>query len=211
MMANTVKDAAKTEWEKVQQTGNERLKRIQIILKAAASETFDELKNGSVEIQEISRQSLAEMLAQAKARETDTIAEQDVVVVESMADLSEENEAALVADAASETTTEVPTWRQIFVDFVGLVNNRKGEWTEQVLATLKVQLAKFDTDMEAEYGERYRPFKKLVSWLQALVEMAYGRVSNKVQQAEAKPVQVEVLDDEATTSTTVEGSSAQAV
>jgi len=211
MMANTVKDAAKTEWEKVQQTGNERLKRIQIILKAAASETFDELKNGSVEIQEISRQSLAEMLAQAKARETDTIAEQEVVVVESMADLSEENEAALVADAASETTTEVPTWRQIFVDFVGLVNNRKGEWTEQVLATLKVQLAKFDADMEAEYGERYRPFKKLVSWLQALVEMAYGRVSNKVQQAEAKPVQVEVLDDEATTSTTVEGSSAQAV
>jgi hypothetical protein len=191
-MANTVSKSVQNDWQKVKATGNGRLKKIQSILKEAMSETFSELKDGSTEIHHLSRQSLAEMIAQAQA---DAPSDDGRIVVKSTANAPEADSVALTTDVASEAEAEPPTWRQILRAFLGLLNRRKGPWTEQILTTLKGQMDKFDADMQAEYGERYRPFQKVVTWLKTLVEMAHARVSQAPEaEAEAKPVTIEVLD-----------------
>jgi hypothetical protein len=191
-MANTVSESVQNDWQKVKETGNGRLKKIQSILKEAMSETFSELKDGSTEIHHLSRQSLAEMIAQAQA---DAPSDDERIVVESTANAPEADSVALTTDVASEAEAEPPTWRQILLAFLGLLNSRKGPWTERILTTLKGQMETFDADMQAEYGERYHPFQKVVTWLKTLVEMAHARVSQTPEaEAEAKPVTIEVLD-----------------
>ena len=68
-MTNTVQDRVKTEWEKAQKEGSQRLERIRDIVKAAAIETLSELREGSGEIETQGRKTLAEMIEQLKANE----------------------------------------------------------------------------------------------------------------------------------------------
>lgn len=195
-MASTVKENIKTDWEKVQVKGAHRFKRIQEILKAAAAETLTEMKDGSNEIQLLGRKSLGEMIAQVKAQEAMAANGGEAVVMESSAGVLEPNTSAIVVETEPTVEAEAPTWRQIFSDLFSIVNARKGDWTEQLLAKLKIQLARFDTEMSAEYGERYRPFGKVVGLIRSFVDTAYARVSQNVEQQASAPVEIEVLEEE---------------
>lgn len=189
-MTNTAQDKVKTDWKQVQSEGSQRLGRIGKIFKAASSEAFDELKAGTDEVQTLSRKSLAEMIAQLKETEA-AAAKADAIVLETEV----ESDATDLVMAEEPEATEVPTWRQLFVDFWHIANDRKGEWTQDVLARLQIQMDKFDTHMVEEYGERYTPFRRLVKVIRFLVDTAYNRVSKA--EKDSKPVSVEVLDQNA--------------
>lgn len=189
-MTNTAQDKVKTDWKQVQSEGSQRLGRIGKIFKAASSEAFDELKAGTDEVQTLSRKSLAEMIAQLKETEA-AAAKADAIVLETEV----ESDATDLVVAEEPEATEIPTWRQLFVDFWHIANDRKGEWTKDVLARLQIQMDKFDTQMVEEYGERYAPFRRLVKVIRFLVDTAYNRVSKA--EKDAQPVSVEVLDQNA--------------
>lgn len=189
-MTNTAQDKVKTDWKQVQSEGSQRLGRIGKIFKAASSEAFDELKAGTDEVQTLSRKSLAEMIAQLKETEA-AAAKADAIVLETEV----ESDATDLVMAEEPEATEVPTWRQLFVDFWHIANDRKGEWTQDVLARLQIQMDKFDTHMVEEYGERYTPFRRLVKVIRFLVDTAYNRVSKA--EKDSKPVSVKVLDQNA--------------
>ena len=190
-MANTVQDKVKTEWQQVQSEGGQRLGRIRDIFKAASSEALGELKAGTDEIQTLSRKSLAEMIAQLRETEVKA-ATADSIVLETEV---ETKDTGLVVSEESETQ-DIPTWRQLFVDFWHIANDRKGEWSKDVLARLQIQINRFDTEMTKEYGERYRPFQRLVKLILALVDAAYNRL-NREEDA-SKPVSIEILDSDIT-------------
>ncbi|MGB5974663.1 MAG: hypothetical protein WBG38_15165, partial [Nodosilinea sp.] len=67
-MTNTVQDRVKTEWEKAQKEGGQRVDRIREIVKSAASEALAELKDGSSELETQGRKTLADMIDQLKAK-----------------------------------------------------------------------------------------------------------------------------------------------
>lgn len=189
-MANTVQDKVKTDWQQVQSEGGQRLSRIRDIVKSASSEAFVELKAGTNEIQTLSRKSLADMIAQLKEAEA-TAAKADAIVLET----DVESDATDLTLAEEPKATDVPTWGQLFKDFWHIANDRKGEWTEDMLARLQIQMDKFDTRMVDEYGERYAPFRRLVKVIRFLVDTAYNRL--KTAEEEAQPVSVEILDGDA--------------
>lgn len=189
-MSNTVQDKVKTDWQQVQSEGGQRLSRIRDILKAASSEAFVELKAGTNEIQTISRQSLAEMIAQLKEAEAAEATSDSIVVETEVA-----SDATELVVAEETEAVEPPTWRQLLTDFWHIANDRKGVWTKDMLARLQIQMDKFDTHMVEEYGERYSPFRRLVKLIRLLVDTAYTRL-NKAEE-NAQPVSVEVLDNAA--------------
>lgn len=189
-MTNTVQDKVKTDWQQVQSEGGQRLSRIGKIFKAASSEALDELKAGTEEIQTISRKSLAEMVTQLKEAEAAKAQPETIILDDEV-----ESDATDLAVAGETEAQAVPTWRQLFVDFWHIANDRKGEWTHDLLARLRIQMDRFDAEMTEEYGERYRPFQRLVKLIRALVEAAYERLSKA--EAETKPVSVEVIDVDA--------------
>ncbi len=192
-MTNSVQEKVKTDWEKAQKEGGQRIERIRDIIKAAAAETLSELKGGSSEIESMGRQSLAEMIAQLKAEETAEAAEAaeaDTLVVEQLVDAPTEE--------AAETTEDMPpapTWQEIFAEILHLVSDRKTDWAEDLLARLQKQVAQFDADMVADYGMRYRPFQPLVRALRSLLDLAHSRMAKSNSATPAEPLTIEVLDD----------------
>jgi hypothetical protein len=188
-MTSTVQDKVKTDWQQVQTEGGQRLSRIRDIFKAASSEALGELKAGTNELQTLSRKSLAEMIAQLKETEQTEQTEQSIVF-----EAEVESDATDLTLAGEPESAAVPTWRQLFIDFWHIANDHKGEWTQQMLARLLIQMDQFDADMTAEYGERYRPFQRLIKVIRALVNGAHNRVSSPT--APSQPVVVEVLHDE---------------
>jgi glycyl-tRNA synthetase beta subunit len=129
-------------------------------------------------------------------------ADETVVVMETTADSAEQGTSVVIAEVEQVGETEAPTWRQIFVDLFGIVNARKGDWTEQILVKLQTQLARFDAEMSAEYGARYQPFSKVVNWIRTLVDTAYAQISKTGSKSnEATPVHIEVLDEEVASAT----------
>jgi len=186
-MTNSVQEKVKTDWEKAQKESGQRIERIREIVKAAAVEALSELKDGSSEIESMSRQSLAEMITELKAKEA---AEAKTIVVENLVE-------SPVDEATEETKANVsaPTWREIFAEVLTLINDRKIGWAEQLLVRLQTQMAQFDADMTAEYGIRYRPFQPLVRGLRSLLDLAHSHVAKPDQTATAEPLTIEVLDD----------------
>lgn len=106
-----------------------------------------------------------------------------------------ESDATDLVVAEETEAADIPTWRQLFTDFWHIANDRKGEWTQDLLARLQIQMEKFDTRMVEEYGERYTPFRRLVKVIRFLVDTAYNRVSKA--EKEAQPVSVEILAQDA--------------
>ena len=189
-MTNTAPEKIKTEWQQVQSEGGQRLGRIRDIFRTASSEALGELKAGTNEIQTLSRKSLAEMIAQLKEAEAPA-ATADAIVMETEV----ESDATDLVIAEEPEAAEIPTWRQLFIDFWHIANDRKGEWTKDMLARLQIQMDKFDTHMVEEYGERYAPFRRLVKVIRFLVDTAYNRLNK--DESNAQPVSVEILDGDA--------------
>ncbi|WP_035985784.1 hypothetical protein [Leptolyngbya sp. KIOST-1] len=194
-MTNTVQDRVKTEWEKAQKEGGQRLERIREIVKAAAIETLAELREGSGEIETQGRRTLAEMIEQLKANEA-----ADAATAEAVADAVAE---AVQAEAASPETPQpeaatkaAPTWAQIFADLRYLANDRKVDWAQQFLSSLQSHLDRFDAEMATEYGDRYGTFRPLVRGVRSLVALAYSKVKQAAEPAAPVHIEViEVLDD----------------
>lgn len=194
-MTNTVQDRVKTEWEKAQKEGGQRLERIRDIVKEAAIEALAELREGSGEIETQGRKTLAEMIEQLKANEA-----ADAATAEAVADAVAE---AVQAEAGQTETvyTEAtdgataPTWAQIFDDLRYLADERKVGWAQQMLASLQTHIDRFDANMATEYGDRYNPFRPLVHGVRALIALAYSKVRQAAEPTAHAPVQIEVLDE----------------
>ncbi|HIK44441.1 MAG TPA: hypothetical protein IGR64_06075 [Leptolyngbyaceae cyanobacterium M65_K2018_010] len=188
-MTQTLQEKVKTEWEKAQNQGGQRFERIREIVKSAATETLTELKEGSTEIEALGRQSLAEMIAQLKAKEAaaDTLG----VDPEVQPEVQPEEDPGDAAQAES-PNPHPPTWAEILAEFLALANDRKLDWAQTLLARLQTQMDRFDQDMDQEYGLRYRPFQPLVRGLRSLVNLAYSRMT---QPGPNEPLTIEVLDD----------------
>ncbi|MGB3138219.1 MAG: hypothetical protein WBB18_15540 [Nodosilinea sp.] len=178
-MTNTVQDRVKTEWEKAQKEGGQRVDRIREIVKSAASEALAELKDGSSELETQGRKTLADMIDQLKAKE---------------AAEAEAAEAA-TAEQTSFGGATAPTWAGIFAELRYLANDRKVDWAQQLLSKLQDQIDRFDTDMNTGYGDRYGFVRPLVQGLRSLVALAYGKVSQSAEPATSTPVHIEVLDE----------------
>lgn len=191
---NTVQEKVKADWEKAQKEGGQRVERIREIVKAAATEALSEIKGGSSELESISRQTLAEMIAQLKAKEA---AEADATVVEQTVAGQTTDADGIGAESteSSDHTPGTPSWQQLLADLFSLANERKGGWAQQVLARIQTQMDRFDADMATEYSDRYQPFRPVVKGLRSLIDLAYAKVATGSQPAPAEPVQIVVLDD----------------
>jgi len=177
-MTTTVRDRITTPLKTAQTQGSKRAQRIRDIVSGAATEAFGELKGGTAELESLSRQSLAELVAQLQAQteaqpETPAATEQTVSL-------------AVPEDAPQ----SVPTWRQIITDLAGWLNGRRGPWTHQLLVRLDRQLAQYDQDMAARYGDDYRTVAKVVARLRTLVQWAMAKTETPT---ESPSVPVEVL------------------
>lgn len=195
-MTNTVQDPIKADWKAVQDKSSERASRIREIVTGAASEVVTELKDVTVDLQHLSRKSLADMIAQLRAREAaDADASNPIPV--------DDATVALVEVEAPVAESTVPSWRQLINDLVSLLNTRKGVWTHHLLLQLDRQMAKYDADMTAEYGDRYARTSRIVNRLRSWVQWAAARAQGPVDpKTDATPVAIEVLDDDSSSVTT---------
>jgi hypothetical protein len=191
-MTNTVQDRVKTEWEKAQKEGGQRLDRIREIVKAAATEALSELRDGSSEIETQGRKTLAEMIEQLRSNEAADAAAAEAVadaVVDAVASESLDAETAAAPEAAA------PTWVQILADLRYLVNDRKGDWAQRILTNLEVQIDRFDAEMATEYSDRYGVFRPVVRGFRSLVALASSRLAQPTEPTTPTPIAIEVLDE----------------
>ena len=181
-MTTTTKESVKSDWTQAKQDNQQRAERIRKILKMAASETFSELKTGSAELNDLTRKSVAEWLEEIKT----TSAEVETEKVTADADTPQSAE-------TSEPT--IPNWRELLMQSLEIVRDRKGDWLQQLLDHWTQQTTKFDADMTHEHGDRYLKaktvFQRLISWLASAKETA----AQSSQKQTATPVTVEVIDE----------------
>ncbi len=180
-MTNSVQDKVKADWEKAQQEGSQRINRIREIFQGAAHEALSEIKDGTLEVESLGRQSLAEMIEQLKAKEA-----------------AAAGEPAEPADpAATSAQSTPPSWGDILAEVFNLANDRKASWTADVISHLQNQLTRFDQDMGQTYGDRYRPWQPLIQGLRSLLGVAAQAATSPSQPPTARgPVTIEVLEDE---------------
>jgi hypothetical protein len=186
-MATAVSEKVKADWKKAQQSGGHRASRIRAIVSQAATEAFSEIKGGSSELETLGRQSLAEMMAQLQTQ-----------AATGAPDVIEANtEVQAVVPVPTPAKAAAPTWAELFATVINLVKTRKTDWGQALLTRLQAQLERFDVDMEAEYGARYRLFQPFVWGLRRVVALGLDRLSEPASSptAPATPVTIEVLDD----------------
>lgn len=192
-MANSVKERIKVELEQAQAEGKVRANRISDILKAAASMTFEEIKEGSSELNTATRKSVAEILEELKEAPESTSYDIDANVTETA--LSTNNSAA--EDESFKADNVAPTWRSIIRNAIAVVRDRKGDWFQAFKKSLNNNANKFDQEMSDEYGDRYL---KVRSFFQRIVEQikAQQATAQTASATDGQPVSIEVVDgDEA--------------
>ncbi|MBD2427677.1 hypothetical protein [Phormidium sp. FACHB-1136] len=196
-MATAVSEKVKADWKKAQQSGGHRASRIRAIVSQAATEAFSEIKGGSSELETLGRQSLAEMMAQLQTQAA-TGAPVTASTATGAPDVIEANtEVQAVVPVPTPAKAAAPTWAELFATVINLVKTRKTDWGQALLTRLQAQLERFDVDMEAEYGARYRLFQPFVWGLRRVVALGLDRLSEPASSptAPATPVTIEVLDD----------------
>ena len=188
----TTTEYTKTDWSQAREENKQRAARIREILKAAALETFTEVKAGSAELNILTRQSVDTWLE-----------EQEAAVAVEMTELAD-SERIQPADSlkSSESDTEgeaeIPSWRDLILRSWGIVRDRKGDWLQQFRTHLKEQATKLDADMTEEQGDRYRKVKSLFQQLIAWVESKRHQAAHTATSQKAQPVNIEVIDDNGT-------------
>lgn len=192
-MTTSVKERIQPELDQAKEESKLRAERISDILKAAASMTFEELKGGSTELNVITRKSLGKLL-----EELEEVADsEDIAVNAVVSEMTLEPE----VDEASTTQEAIPTWKELLTDAIKIVRDRRGDWFQRLKDHWAQSAAKVDTDMTDEYGDRYLKaksvFQQIVAWYHSTKKRPND--NNTVQQ-NAQPVNIEVVDDEATNS-----------
>jgi hypothetical protein len=181
-MTHSVQDKVKADWEKAQQEGSQRINRIREIFQDAANEALSELKDGTLEVESLGRQSLAEMIEQLKAKE-------GAATTETPAEPTD--------PAAASDRPAPPSWGDILAEVLNLANDRRTGWTGDVISHLQHQLERFDQDMGQTYGDRYRPWQPLIQGLRSLLGLASQSATPPSQPpTPSGPVTIEVLEDE---------------
>ncbi len=188
-MTNTVKERLQPELDKAKQESQQRAARISDILKSAASMTFDEIKGGSVELNTLTRRSVAELLEELNEVEAST---------DDMAEVSvEDTEVQLSTDVdASASTSSAPTWKDLVTIALHIVRDRKGDWYQQLKAYLNKNAEKFDGDMTGEYGDRYLKVKAVVQKIATWLKDVQRPETSSETESDIRPVSIEVLDDD---------------
>lgn len=196
-MTTTTKERVAPHWNQAKEEGKQRASRIREILQQAASASFAEVKVGASELHGLTRKSVSEWL-----EELNQNAEAEGPTV------TNATAAPTGMDAEASTT---PTWRDILMQSVGVVGDRKGDWFQQAQDHWNEQTTKFDADMNKEYGDRYQKaksvFKTLFQKLSDRVKAARQAQSANAQSQAAQPINIEVLDGQtpvASTEGTVE-------
>lgn len=184
-MTTSVKERIQTELEQAQAESKQRANRIGDILKVAASMTFEEIKEGSSELNVTTRKSVAEILEDLHEASESTA---DVVT-----DEANPGPEAAAAEANSSTSeTVVPTWKTILLNALTVVRDRRGDWFQAFRKSVNNNAVKFDHDMTNEYGDRYL---KARSFFQQVVEQLKSQTaSSKPETAPSQPVTIEVID-----------------
>jgi hypothetical protein len=188
-MTTFAKEQLKTDWQKARKVSSQRASRLSEILKSAGSEAFTELKGGSSEIGGLSRSALANLITYLKTQDLsgeaattpqDTALEYDRVL-------------AGAENSAETAEQDLPSWRQLLVELVGVVRDRKSDWLRFFNQQFNRYSQKVDSDLTEEYGDRYQRVKEQVQKVRA----RYGAAATASTPAEtaATPVQVEVLED----------------
>ena len=186
-MANTVKERIQPELDKAKQESKQRAARISDILKSAASMTFEEVKGGSAELNTLTRRSVAELLEELDEMPDEVL--DDLPVDTTTTQLSTEVEAAATEPSA-------PTWKELLTNLFEIVRDRRGDWLQQFKAYLGKNAEKFDGDMTEEYGDRYRKVKSVLQHLVTQLRNAQRQASPANTETEARPVSIEVVDDD---------------
>ena len=187
-MANTTKNRMQADWDQAKQEGKQRASRVREILQAAASETFSEVKAEAADIHVLTRKSLGVWLEELKEPSEAADTHNHESTVEAKSDRS--------ATASETQESSVPTWRELFFQSLGIVRDRKGDWTQALIQYWKEQIAKFDADMTQKDSDRYRKVKSVLQRLTAWLESTrtHGNPSTPAQPAH--PVTVEVLEED---------------
>jgi len=187
-MTTSVKERIKAELNQAQVESKQRANRIGDILKAAASMTFEEVKEGSAELNVITRKSVAEILEELKEAPAPTVEVTDDVTT----DLSTE-----VVDTNSQPAGDAPapTWRSLISNAIAIVRDRKGDWLQALKDYWQKNAAKVDQDLSDEYGDRYA---KARNFFQRVVEQlkAKSATTQTASGADSQPVTIEVVDDD---------------
>ncbi|MFH7241419.1 MAG: hypothetical protein ACHWZW_01075 [Spirulina sp.] len=195
-MATAVSEKVKADWKKAQQESGHRVSRLRTIVTQAATEALSEIKGGSSELETLGRQSLAEMMAQLQTPDATTPAT-EATATGSSEPIEANTEVQAVVPVPPKAEASAPTWAELFATVITLVKTRKTDWGQALLTRLHTQLERFDADMEAEYGARYRLFQPFVWGLRRVVALGLDRLAEPAAapEAPASPVTIEVLDD----------------
>ncbi|MEO0985404.1 MAG: hypothetical protein AAFY20_07635 [Cyanobacteria bacterium J06639_14] len=202
-MTTATKERIKTDWDQAKQDSKERAGRIREILQAAASATFSEIKSGSADLNELTRKSAGVWLEEVTKADGIDVADgessgesSNEIHSTEFHQTSDDGEPVGAEPVDSEHT--VPTWRDLFLQTLGLVRDRKGDWFQQFLNHWNEQTAKFDADMNKEHGDRYQKvksrFQQLITWVKAT---RHQETSSETVQ-DAQPVNIEVIDENGT-------------
>lgn len=193
-MTTTAKERIKTEFQQVKEDGKQRATRIGSILKDAASMTFDEIKQGSSNLNVSARKSIADILEELKETpEMSTDAAAETVVTD-------------VADTKNDAAKVAPSWQTILGHTIEIVRDRKGDWVKALQEYLAENAGKLDQDFTSQHGDRYlkvkRIFKGMINRFQTA--QAKAKRANRTDHNHSQPVNIEVVDsDVPTDSTTV--------
>lgn len=193
-MTTSVKERIKAELEQAQVESKQRANRIGDILKAAASMTFEEIKEGSSVLNVATRKSVAEVLEELQETPQPSSDVTDPVDPAISADSTTDDFTA-AATAEAEADNAAPTWRSILLNAVALVRDRKGDWFQAFKKSLNRNAVKFDQEMSDEYGDRYL---KVRSFFQRIVDQvkAQKATSPTSSTSDGQPVTIEVMDDD---------------
>lgn len=185
-MTTSVKERIKAELNQAQTEGKQRANRIRDILKTAASMTFEEVKEGSAELNVITRKSVAEILEELQETPAATVEVTDEVTT----DLSAE---VVDVDRQPAGAASAPTWQSLIKNAIAIVRDRKGDWLQALKDYWQQNAVKVDQDMSEEYGDRYL---KVRSFFQRVVEQlkAKAATSQTTAGADSQPVAIEVVD-----------------
>jgi len=197
-MTTTAKERIKTEFQQAKAEGKQRSTRISDILKNAASLTFDEIKEGSSNLNVSARKSMAELLEELKeAPEASTDAMDETVVTEA----ATETAATDAVNAATDRAEAAPSWKTIVIHALEIVRDRKDDWLQNLKEYLAENAGKFDRDMTTEYGDRYQKVKQVFKSIINRVKAAQAgtRQTNDVDQETSQPVDIEVVDGDIST------------
>lgn len=187
-MSTSVKDRLKTELEQAQSEGKQRASRISDILKAAASMTFEELKEGSAELNVVTRKSVAEILTDLQ----ETPAAATAATADPTVPVSHE---PVVEEDLTEEAAVAPSWQSILKDAIAIVRDRRGDWFQAFKVRFRDNAAKADQEIMDQYGDRYLKVKHFFQRVVEQIKSSQAATQSPTD-SDGQPVSIEIMEED---------------